>query len=123
MLYMRHLKENSEKYKTRFWVRKIYSGRKKKDVFNMLVIDLWLHDEDCMMWIVPYIQKQETKLREPIFPRERVCVALRYLVTGDAQLPLFIRGELGTSKINCWGKILKKPCLFIFSNRKESTYY
>ena len=96
MLYMRHLKENSGKYKTRFWVRKIYSERKKKDVFNMLVKNLWLHDEHCIMWIVPYIQKQETKLREPIFLRERVCFALRYLVTGDAQVTIAAFHTRGT---------------------------
>ena len=96
MLYMSYLKENSGKYKKRFWVRKIYSERKQKDVFNMLVKDLRLNDEDCIMWIVPYIQKQETKLREPIFPGERVCVALRYLVTGDAQVTIAAFHTRGT---------------------------
>ena len=42
--------------------------------------------EELLTWIPPYIQKQETKMREPISPRERLCVALRYLVTGDAQV-------------------------------------
>ena len=48
ILYMRHLKKNkikSEKYKKRFWVRKMYSERKHKSEFNMLVKDLRLHDE------------------------------------------------------------------------------
>ena len=30
-------------------------------------------------------------------------------------LPLFIRGNLGTSKIDCGDKIKKKPCLFTLS--------
>ena len=99
MLQMRHLKKNSGKYKNRFWVRKIYSKRKQKGEFKTLVKDLPLHDgffffnyfrvshtifEELLTWIAPYIQKQETKMREPISPRERLCVALRYLVTGDA---------------------------------------
>ena len=45
MPYMRHLKINSGKYKKRFWVREIYSERKQKGEFNMLVKDLRLHDE------------------------------------------------------------------------------
>ena len=99
MLQMRHLKKNSGKYKNRFWLRKIYSERKQKGEFKTLVKDLPLHDgffffnyfrvshtifEELLTWIAPYIQKQETKMREPISPRERLCVALRYLVTGDA---------------------------------------
>ena len=42
---MRQLKKNSGKYKKRFWVRKIYSDRKQKGEFNMLVKDFQLHDE------------------------------------------------------------------------------
>ena len=33
-------------------------------------------------------------------------------------LPLFIRGKLETSKIDCGDKIWKKPCLFTFSSEK-----
>ena len=35
-------------------------------------------------------------------------------------LPLFIREKLGTSKIDCHGKILKTPRLFLFSSGKQS---
>ena len=67
----------------------------------MLVKDLRLHDEliffkyfrmsptifeELLTWIAPYIQKREAKMREPISPRERLRVALRYLVTGDPQV-------------------------------------
>ena len=35
-------------------------------------------------------------------------------------LPLFIRGKLGTSKIDCGDKIQKKPYLFTFSSGKQA---
>ena len=44
--------------------------------------------EELLTWIAQYIEKQETKMREPITPRERLCVALRYLVTGHAQVTI-----------------------------------
>ena len=38
----------------------------------------------------------------------------------DSLLPLFIRGKLGTSKIDCRDKIQKKPCLFTLSSGKQA---
>ena len=35
-------------------------------------------------------------------------------------LPLFIRGKLGTGKIDCGDKIQKKPFLFTFSSEKQA---
>ena len=35
-------------------------------------------------------------------------------------MPLFIRGKLGTSKIDCGDKTCEKPCLFIFSSEKQA---
>ena len=126
MLYMRHLKKNSEKYKTRFWVRKIYSKRKQKGEFNMLVKDLWLHDkpfffkyfrmlpiifEKLLTWIAPYLPKQQTKMREPISPRERLCVALRYLITGDAQV---IKAANYRMRPAITGRIVNETCKAIW---------
>ena len=126
MLYMRHFKKNSGKYKIRFWVRTIYSERKQKGEFNMLVKDLRLHDElfffkyfrmspaifgELLTWIPPYIQKQETKMREPISPRERLCVALRYLVTGDAQV---IKAANYRMRPAITGRIVNETCKAIW---------
>ena len=38
----------------------------------------------------------------------------------SVSLPLFLRGKLGTSKTGCGDKIQKKPCLFIFSSKKQA---
>ena len=126
MLYMRHLKKSSGKYKKRFWVRKIYSERKQKGEFNMLVKDLRLHDElffikyfcmsptifeELLTWIAPYIQKQETKVIEPICPRERLCVALRYLVTGDAQVTIAANYRMSPAIV---GRIISETCKAIW---------
>ena len=71
-MYRRHLKKDSGKHtqKKIFWVRKIYSERKQKGDFNMLVKDLQLYDElflfkyfrmsrtvfeDLSKWVAPYI--------------------------------------------------------------------
>ena len=35
-------------------------------------------------------------------------------------LPLFIRGKLGTRRLDCGDKIWKEPCLFIFSRKKQT---
>ena len=37
-----------------------------------------------------------------------------------AELPLCLRGKLGTSKTNFWDKILKKPRFFAFSSGKQT---
>ena len=84
----------------RTWVRKIYQERYLKGEFASLVRDLKIHDEtyffryfrmsptiyeNLLSWVAPFITKQTTKFRAPISAAERLCVTLRYLVTGDAQ--------------------------------------
>ena len=88
----------------------------------MLVKDLRLHDElfffkyfrmspaaceELLTWIAPYIQKQETKMREPIYPRERLCVALRYLVTSDAQVTIAANYRMRPAIV---GRIISETC-------------
>ena len=41
--------------------------------------------EELLSGVGPLIQKISTQMREPIFVSERLCVTIRYLVTGDAQ--------------------------------------
>ena len=88
----------------------------------MLVKDLRLHDElfffkyfrmsptifqELLTWIAPYIQKQKTKMRVPITPRERLCVALRYLVTGDAQVTIVASYRMSPAIV---GRIISETC-------------
>ena len=64
-----------------------------------------------LTWIAPYIQKQETKMREPIYPRERLCVALRYLVTGDAQVTIAANYRMSPAIV---GRIISEICKAIW---------
>ena len=47
--------------------------------------------------IAPSIQKQETKMRKPISPAERLVLTLRYLVTNEALHSDWGKLQLATS--------------------------
>ena len=89
--------------KRKYWVRKIYAERQTKGEYHLLVHDLRLYDqvyffrcfrmspqifERLLTWVGPYITKTTTKMRYPVSAGERLCVTLRYLVTGDAQVTI-----------------------------------
>ena len=114
MLQMRHLKKNSGKYKNRFWVRKIYSERKQKGEFKTLVKDLPLHDgffffnyirvshtifEELLTWIAPYIQKQETKMREPFSTRKKTLRCIE--IFGHWRCAGYKSGKLSYESSHC----------------------
>ena len=75
--------------------------------------------EELLTWIPPYIQKQETKMREPISPRERLCVALRYLVTGDAQV---IKAANYRMRPAITGRIVNETCKAIWDELINKGY-
>ena len=101
---------------------------------NMLVKDLRLHDElfffkyfrmsptifqELLTWIAPYIQKQKTKMRVPITPRERLCVALRYLVTGDAQVTIVASYRMSPAIV---GRIISETCKAMWDELINKSY-
>ena len=114
--------KNSGKYKKRSWVRKICSERKQKGEFNMLVKDLRLHNElfsfkyfrmsptaceelfnlDCTIY-----SETRNKDERAYFPRERLCVVLRYLVTGDAQVTIAANYRMSPAIV---GRIISETC-------------
>ena len=100
----------------------------------MLVKDLRLHDElfffkyfrmspaifgELLTWIPPYIQKQETKMREPISPRERLCVAFRHLVTGDAQVTIAVNYRISPAIV---GRTISETCKAIWDELINKGY-
>ena len=44
--------------------------------------------ETLLSWVAPLIVKKETNLREPISANERLCVRIKYPVTGDVQVTI-----------------------------------
>ena len=99
LLILKRIKFAKQRKKRKCWVRKIYLDRPEKLEYQLLVKDMQLFDRDyvfrcfrmspalfekLLYLVAPHISKNETKKRQPISPSERLCVTLRYLVTGDA---------------------------------------
>ena len=102
ILYLRCTSCKTAKKKRKYWVRKIYAERQTKGKYHLLVQDLRLHDKNyffrispenfeiLLSWTGPKIKKVTTKMHEPISVGQRLCVTLRYLVTGDAHVTIAV---------------------------------
>ena len=121
------MKRGKFKKKRKYCVRIIYQDRKEKGEYHLLVKELRLHDreyffrcfrmsptlfEELLSMIAPYITKQRTQFRDPISPSERLCVTLRYLVTGDAQVTIGASYRMSPAII---GKIIPETCNSIWN--------
>ena len=124
----------NKKYKKRFWVRQLYQARKERGEFHLLVTDMRMFDhelffryfrmsptnfETLLSWVGPRISKQQTKMREPICERERLCVTLRYLVTGDAQVTIAASYRMSPSVV---GRIISETCGAIWDALNDEGY-
>ena len=102
--------------------------------FHLLVRDLKLHDheyffkcfrmspenfEKLTSWCSPYLVKATTRMREPISPSERLCVTLRYLVTGDAQVTIGASYRMSPTTV---GRIIKETCKVIWQVLHEKGF-
>ena len=63
--------------------------------------------EILLSWVAPLIKKKSTYMREPIPPDERLCVTLRYLVTGDAQTTIAVSYCNSPTLV---GRIIEETC-------------
>ena len=114
------------KKKKRFWVRRLYKERKMKGEFHLLIQDMKLYDhqlffqyfrmspsnlESLLSWVAPFITKKTTRMREPIGAGERMCVTMRYLVTGDAQVTISSNYRMSPTVV---GRIIYETCLAIW---------
>ena len=68
--------------------------------------------EELVAMITLFITKQHTQFRDPISPSERLCVTLRYLVTGDAHVTIVARYGMSPAII---GKIIPETCNSIWN--------
>ena len=122
------------KYKKRFSVRKIYAEQKQKGEYHLLVKELMLYDEEyfftcfrmstttfeqLLSWIGPRLKRASTNMCEPIGPSERLCVCLRYLVTGDAQVTIAASYRISAAVI---GRIINETCEQLWNVLSEKGY-
>ena len=111
---------NARKSK-RWWIRKIFTERQSKGEFHVLIKEMHLFDHEyfhkqfrmspdrfeCLLSVVaPYITKCSTR-RETIGPSERLCITLRYLVTGDAQISIASSYRVSPTSIT---RIIAETC-------------
>ena len=122
LLLLRRRRKRLEKYKKRFSDRRIYAEREQKGKYHLLVKELMLYDEEyffhcfrmspttfekLLSWIGPLLKRASTKMREAISPSERLCVCLRYLVTGDAQVTIAASYRMSAAVV---GRIINDTC-------------
>ena len=116
ILLLRRRERRLQKYKKRFWIRKIYEEREQKGEYHLLIKELRLHDaeyffrcfrmtptlfEELLNWFGQFLQKNDKKMRKAIHPSERFSVCLRYLVTGDAQVTISASFRMSPTVVGC----------------------
>ena len=67
--------------------------------------------EILLSWVAPLIVKKETQMKEPIRASERLCVTMRYLLTGDAQVTISASYRMSPTVV---GRIIYKTSLAIW---------
>ena len=114
-------------------MRQLYKDRKTKGEYHLLIKEMKTFDkeyffqnfrmtptkfEELLMLVTPKIIKSSTK-REAITPGERLCVALRYLVTGDAQTTIAASYRMSKTSV---GRIIKETSQAIWDVLLEEGY-
>lgn len=102
LLRLRLRWKKARKYRKTQLMRKLFEEREEKSEFNILVRELQIFDheyffksfrmsptkfERLLSWVAPHITKSSLR-RSVASPAERLCVTLRYLCTGDAQITI-----------------------------------
>lgn len=104
----------------RFWIRDIYKRRKEKGEFHTLVKEAALSDQVYFFKLfrmtprrleIPLIKRSSIR-RETIEPAERLCVTLRYLITGDAFTTIAASYRVSETSIS---RIVNKTCKAIWN--------
>ena len=134
IFYLRRISCKATKKKRKYWVRKNYAERQAKGEYHLVVQDLKLHDQNYLFrcfrmspgnfemllsWIGPKIKKVTTKMREPISVGQRLCVTLRYLVTGDTHVTAAASYRMSPTTV---GRIVKETCAVIWNVLCDKEY-
>ena len=114
----RRLCRQNEKYTKHFWMQRIYQERILKGEFHLLIKEMILFDheyffrcfrmvpetfEKLLSWVSPYIQKNTTRMQEPISPSERLSVM------GDEQISIAACYRISPSTV---GRLVKRVKFF-----------
>lgn len=135
LLLRRRLKrrELEARNNKRFWVRRLYAERSEKGEYHQLVREMKIFDKEFFFQhfrmgpekfeeILSYVAHKITKCsirREPIGPSERLCVTLRYLVTGDAQTTIAASYRMSKSSVS---RIVRETSDALWSGLLENGY-
>ena len=107
-------KEVEVRKKKECWVRRLYTERTEKGEYHQLVREMKIFDkeyffqhfrmgpekfEEILSYVAPKITQCSVR-REPIGPSERLCVTLRYLLTGDAQTTIAASYRMSRSSVS-----------------------
>lgn len=126
-------RKRNNKYKKRFWIRKIFQERKRKGEYHLLIHDMRLFDheyffkhfrmlpdkyEKRLSYVAPLIRKSSLR-RESISADQRLCITLRYLVTGDAKATIASSYRVGPTTV---GRIISETCNAIWTKLLEANY-
>ena len=112
----------------RIWVTTLLKDRDTRGVWNSIIPDLepgrrirgsfsnyFRMDEGCfedlLAKVGPVIQRQQTNMRSPILPQQRLAVTLRYLATGCSYTELYYNFRISVSSIS---KIIPETCKAIY---------
>jgi len=126
-------KEVEVRRKKECWVRRLYTERTEKGEYHQLVREMKIFDkeyffqhfrmgpekfEEILSYVAPKITKCSVR-REPIGPSERLCVTLRYLVTGDAQTTIAASYRMSRSSVS---RIIKETSDALWSGLMDNGY-
>ena len=106
-------------------MRRIYQERKEKGEYHLLIRDMKMFDQEYffshfrmtpqkfeeLLSLVGHAIAKDAAKREPIGPQERLCVTLRYLVTGDAQATIAASYRISKTSIS---RIILETCRAIW---------
>ena len=116
--------KREQKYRKNCWVRRIFAERKIKGEFHILIKGMRLFDQEyCFKQfrmtptrfeqLLSIVANDITKCsirREVIEPAERLCLTLRYLAMGDAQVSIASSYRVSPTSV---GRIIAETCKVI----------
>ena len=134
ILLLRRRRIRLQKYRKRFWIRKVYNEREEKGEYHLLVKELRLQDaeyffqcfrmspaifEELLSLVGMSLKKNDTKMRKSISAAERLSVCLRYLVTGDAQVTIAASYRMSPAVV---GRIINETCHLLWTVLNSKGY-